>query len=272
MTARFLRLISFALAGALLGAATAPPAVPLSAAQRAALDGYLGALQRGNYDAAYALLSRSEQHYFGNAKNYASGFLADGLKIFSFHPVGITPFPGGIVVSVEEQFQFVDPGHQVPVKAKGRVDYGLLNEAGGLRIKDPSHPWLAVVPKNATVTQDGLRVTIDKVSFFTGRVEVLMTFANLADSTVTLLPYGRSVLRDAAGAVYQPIQTTLPGLTDRNLRLGLRLPSDAQYTGALTFLTPDRFTPKSLSLTLAPQLRDGADAPFEVDVPIALGP
>jgi hypothetical protein len=48
------------------------------------------------------------------------------------------------------------------------------------------------------------------------------------------------------------------------------LPSDAQYTGALTFLTPNRLTSKSLSLILAPQLRDGADAPFEVDLPIAI--
>jgi len=271
MTARFLRHAALALAVALLGASTAPPGVPLSAQQRSTLYGYLGALQRGDYAAAFALLSHAEQRYFGNAKNYASGFVADGLKILSFHPVGITPFPGGVVVSVDEGFQFIDPGHRVPVKAKGRVDYGVLKEAGGFRIKDPSHPWLAIVPKNATVTQDGLRVTVNKVSFFTGRVEVMMTFANLADTTVTLLPYGRSVLHDAAGSVYQPIQTTLPGLTDRNLRLGLRLPSDAQYTGALTFLTPNRFTPKSLSLTLAPQLRDGADAPFEVNLPIDLG-
>ena len=271
MTSRFLRRAAFALALALLGAASAPPAVPLSTQQRATLNAYLGALQHAKYDAAFALLSRAEQRYFGNPKNYSSGFIADGLKIFSFHPVGITPFSGGVVVSVDEDFAFVDPGHRLPVRAKGRVDYGLLNEGGEVRIKDPSHPWLAVVPKKATVTQDGLRVTVNKVSFFTGRVEVLMTFANLADSTVTLLPYGRSVLHDAGGVAYQPIQTTLPGLTDRNLRLGLRLPSDAQYTGALTFLTPNRFTPKSLSLTLAPQLRDGADAPFEVNLPIDLG-
>jgi hypothetical protein len=84
---------------------------------------------------------------------------------------------------------------------------------------------------------------------------------------VTLLPYGRSILHDDEGRAYHLIETKLPGLTDRNLRLGLRLPGDAQYTGSLTFATPDRFVPKSLTLTLSPQLRDGADAPFEVDLP-----
>jgi hypothetical protein len=264
------------LAGAAPPAAVPAPAASGSAlsrltpAQRVVFEAYLGALTRSDYPAAFALLTREEQRYFQSPQNFASGFLADGLKIFSHQAIGLTPFRGGVVVSVNEEFQFTDPGHGIPVKAKGRVDYGLINEDGQVRIKDPSHPWLAVVPKNATVTQDGLRVTVNKVSFFTGRVEVMLTFANIADTTVTLLPYGRSVLHDAAGNAYHPIETKLPGLTDRNLRLGLRLPSDAQYTGALTFLTPNRLTSKSLSLILAPQLRDGADAPFEVDLPIAI--
>jgi hypothetical protein len=270
MIARTLRTLALALAAGLLGAApaSAPPA--LSAAQRSTLDAYLGAIAQGNFDAAFALLTAEEQRYFGSPQNFASGFKADSLKLLSHRVVNATPFSGGVVVGVLEDFQFLDPGHGVTVKGKGRVDYGLLNEGGHVRVKDPSHPWLAVVPKGASLTQNGLRVTVNKVSFFTGRVEVLLTFANTADTTVTLLPYGRSVLRDDAGAVYHPIETTLPGLTDRNLRLGLRLPGDAQYTGALTFFTPNRFTPKTLTLTVAPQLRDGADAPFEVDLPIAL--
>jgi hypothetical protein len=265
---KLFRALALALVTVLLGAANPPP-VSLSAAQRATLERYLGALQEGRYDVAFAQLTAAEQKYFGSAQNFASGFTADGLKIFSHQPVKVTPFKDGVIVAVVEKFQFTDQGLGVPVKGTGRVDYGLLNEGGGVRVKDPSHPWLAIAPKNATVTQNGLRVTVRKVSFFTGRVELVVTFANTADTTVTLLPYGRTVLRDAAGTVYRPIVTDLPGLTDRNLRLGLRLPSDAQYTGALTFATPDRFTPSSLNLALAPQLRDGADDPFEVDVPIA---
>jgi hypothetical protein len=43
------------------------------------------------------------------------------------------------------------------------------------------------------------------------------------------------------------------------------LPSSAEYTGFITFATPDRFRPRSLQLSLAPALADGADAPFSLD-------
>ncbi len=142
-----------------------------------------------------------------------------------------------------------------------------------MKIKDPYHPWRVVVPNNATADVEKLRVTVRKVSFFTGRAEFIVNFANYGDETVTLLPYGRSVLKDQSGASYHLIATKLASLTDKNLYLGLRLAGSGQYTGALTFFTPDRFRPKSLSLTLAPELRDGADAPFSVDLPaIPVGP
>jgi hypothetical protein len=35
----------------------------------------------------------------------------------------------------------------------------------------------------------------------------------------------------------------------------------------MTFATPDRFTPKTLGVTVAPLLADGADAPFSVALP-----
>ena len=90
MIARLLRFSALALAVALpagSGALAAPvaTAAPLTAQQRSTLDAYLGALQRGNYDAAFALLTHEEQNYFGNAKNFASGFLADGLKILTLN-------------------------------------------------------------------------------------------------------------------------------------------------------------------------------------------
>jgi hypothetical protein len=85
------------------------------------------------------------------------------------------------------------------------------------------------------------------------------------------LPYGRSTLRDAKGTVFHPIATRLPALTDKALYLGLRLPSSAEYTGFITFATPDRFQPASLRLSLAPALSDGGDAPFALDfAPFAL--
>jgi len=54
-------------------------------------------------------------------------------------------------------------------------------------------------------------------------------------------------------------------LTDRQLFIGLRLAPSAQYTGALQFETPVLADgPRRFTLTVAPFLRDGSDAPGEV--------
>jgi hypothetical protein len=254
---------------ALLGAtAPAAPGPPLTRLQQDILDRYLTALGKGNYPAAFALLSADGRRYFASADNYASVFRADHFKI-GRHKVLRTASAGarGVFVVVSEDIEFFDYAHQSPATATAHVDYGLLNENGTVRVKDPYHPWRVIVPEKASNEVDKLRVTLRKISFFTGRVELIVNFANYGDQTVTLLPYGRSVLHDQGGEAYHLITTKLESLTDKNLYLGLRLAGSGQYTGALTFFTPDRFAPKTLSLTVAPQLRDGADAPFSVDLP-----
>jgi len=250
--------------------ATPPPSagVALSAVQRQVLDRYLDALGSGRYADAFAVLSGDERRYFGNADNFASVFQGDRLKIGSRKVLEVKKVPKrGVFVIVSEKVEFYDYIHSGTVAATARVDYGLMNENGTVRIKDPYHPWRVVVPANAKAEVDKLVVTVRKISFFTGTVEIVMSFANLGDETVTLLPYGRSVLRDQSGTVYQLAETKLSSLTDKTLYEGLCLAASGQYTGALTFFTPSRFTPKSLNLTVAPQLRDGADQPFSVDLP-----
>lgn len=254
---------------ALLGASPATPdGPPLSAAQRAVLDRYLDALGHARYAQAFALLSADERRYFQNADNYASVFGAEHLKIGK-HRVQRTMGggPRGVVAVVSEDIEFYDYAHAATATATARVDYGLINERGTIRVKDPYHPWRVVVPEKMSAEVDRLRVTVRKISFFTGRVELVVNFANFGAETVTLLPYLRSVLHDEGGGPYHLIATRLSTLTDKQLYLGLRLPASGQYSGALTFFTPDRFRPKSLSLTIAPQLRDGADQPFSVDLP-----
>ncbi|MBC5811247.1 MAG: hypothetical protein GIW95_10430, partial [Candidatus Eremiobacteraeota bacterium] len=266
------RLMFAACAALLLGAASPPPAArsgTLSAAARGVLDAYVNALGAGRYGDAYALLTAEERKYFGSPANYASTFSADRLKIgkYKLLRVEVVP-PNGVVAVVSEDVQFFDHAHQVTATATARVAYGLIDEHGKIRVKDPYHPWRAVAPKNATADVDGYRVTIRKLSFFTGRLEVLLTFANLSDATVTALPYGRSVLKDDAGQVQRLIATKIAGLTDKNLYLGLRLAASGQYTGALTFLTADRYAPKSLQLTVGKMLKDGGEEPFELTLPV----
>ncbi len=258
---------SVALAFALALLAPLNAAANLSHAQRTVLGAYLAALEHARYDAAFALLDAGERRYFGTARNYASSYVADRFELRSFRILGSETTSAGTVAVVSERVRFVDHARDAPASATVEVPYGIVRASAGEAIHDPGHPWRADAPTGAVAESGGLRATIRKVSFFTGRVEFVVTFENRGSRAVTLLPYGRSVLRDANGTVYRPIAVRASGLTDAELYLGLRLPSSARYTGFMTFATPERFTPQTLQLTLAPALADGADEPF--DLPFA---
>jgi len=267
-TARIIALVAAAIA-------VWPPVVAhaaLGAGERSVLQRYVGALAAGHFDVAFALLSADERRYFATPANLASVYAADRLKIDGFKILGSKNERLGKVALVSERIEFFDQRRQAEGRASATVAYGILRERGGFSVKDPYHPWRAIAPEAAEAIVNGVRVTVRKFSFFTGRLEMVATFANVGNDTVTLLPYGRTVLRDQAGKTYAPIASRLAGLTDKTLYTGLRLAPQAQYTGLMTFLTPDRFMPSSLSLTIAPVLADGADAPFEIALPaLAVG-
>jgi hypothetical protein len=239
----------------------------LEAPQRAVLTRYLSALVAGRYDTAFALLSPKDRQYFRTSANYASVFAADQLKVASFKIVASKSDPLGTVALVVERVGFYDLRRQSPGSATAKVAYGIVRAPGGFAIKDPFHPWRAFVPSGMEGSTNGIRVAVRKLSFFTARLEMVVTFANAGTTSVTLLPYGRTVLRDGSGKTYPTIASRLPGLTDKTLYTGLILAPGAQYTGLMTFLTPDRFTPTTLNITFAPALADGADAPFSIPLP-----
>ena len=251
------------------GAASARAAQPVKAPL--VLTKYVTALEHGDYAAAYALLTRSEQHYYRNSANFASVFMADDFKIAEFRVEGARSSSAGQVVFVRETVAYLDHARDKQIVARVLTPIGVLKENGVARIKDPGHPWKAR-GLNVAAEQDQLRVTVKKVAFYPHRVQLVITFANLGENSITLLPYGRTVLRDDLGNVYSIIAVKDWRLTDRELFLGLRLAPSAEYTGAINFELPSGAAPPaSFSLTVAPALRDGADAPFNVDVgPIAL--
>jgi hypothetical protein len=250
-----------------LSSALRPAAAALPVAQKTILTRFLTSLQHQQYDVAFALLSKPEKSYFASAANYASAYTADRVKIDSFQILGSTVAGGITVAIVAEKFEFFEPKRQAVAIVSAKVPYGIVNVGGALGIKDPYHPWRAIAPENWSVTTSGVTATVRKIAFFTGRVELTIAFDNRSESTVTLLPYGRSVVRDQSGAVHQPIETKLQGLTDAELYKGVLLQSGARYTGTMTFFTANRFAPTSLSVTLAPMLADGADAPFNLELP-----
>ncbi len=238
-------------------------------AYTATLEHFLEALEAGRWDDAYALLNADAKRYYRSAKNFQSIYAADRFALRAYKLLGMRVDRSGRVYFVRETANYLDHAHDAMLSISANVPVGVLAESGGLRIKDPGHPQRASVPE-ATVTSAGVRVTVKKVSYYPRRVEIVLTVANLADGDVTILPYGKSILRDDAGHVYRLIETRDWALTDKAFFEGVRLPAQGQHTGFLSFETPQfDDAHRTFTLTLAPLLRDGADAPASIDIPFA---
>jgi hypothetical protein len=256
-----------------VGAAPAQPTlrygpVPHNA-QTAVVKKYVDALRSGHYEDAFALLTDEERTYFGTVAGYRSVFDADGFVLESASIVGARGDDRGRVYFVRERLTYVDHASDTRREIVATVPLGVLPEHGALHVKDPGKPYRAFA-STSTADASGLRVTVKKVDFYPDRIDVVVTFVNLGDNFVTLLPYGKSVLRDDRGGVYRIVATKDWSITDKRLYQGVRLAPNSQYTGSLAFGAARLGeAQRAWSVTVAPALRDGADAPFEVTVPIA---
>jgi hypothetical protein len=261
----------------LLGAAPAapPPArygpVPNNA-QTATVRRYVDALRAGRFDEAFALLADDERKYFGDAAAYRSVFDADGYALEAAKVVGARGNDRGRVYFVRERIAYVDHANDKRRTLDATVPLGVLPEHGVLHVKDPGKPYRAFASAS-TANVSALRVTVKKMDFYPDRIDVVVTFENTGEGFVTLLPYGKSVLRDDRGGVYRIFSTKDWSVTDKRLFQGVPLAPNSRYTGSLAFTAPRLGELKrTWTLTIAPALRDGADAPFEVTVPIAPQP
>ena len=258
---------------ALLGAAPSPAPVlrygPVpNNAQTGVIKKYVDALRAERYDEAFALLTDAERAYYGNAAAYRSVFDADNFTLRSASILGARGDDRGRVYFVREKVAFVDHRTDARREIEATVPLGVLPEHGALHVKDPGKPYRAFA-SSSSADASGLRATVKKVDFYPDRIDVVVTFTNLGDNFVTLLPYNKSVLRDDRGGVYRILATKNWAITDKNLYQGVPLAPNAQYTGSLAF-TATRLdgAARTWSLTLAPALRDGGDAPFDVVVAI----
>jgi hypothetical protein len=257
-----------------LGATPAPRRMvqygPVPAnAQTAAVKKYVDALRASRYDVAFAMLTDDERKYYGDAAAYRSVFAADGVVLRRASVAGARGDDRGRVYFVRERIGYVDHATDKRREVDATVPLGVLPEHGALHVKDPGKPYRAFASES-TANASGLRVTVKKVDFYPDRIDVVVTFANLGDNVVTLLPYGKSVLRDDRGGVYRILATKNWTITDKPLFQGVPLAPNSQYTGSLAFTAPRLGGVKrSWSLTVAPALREGGDEPFDVTVAIA---
>jgi hypothetical protein len=170
------------------------------------------------------------------------------------------------VYFARETARFRDHAHDADLTVTATVPVGIVPEHGGWRIKDPGHPWRAFAA-HASAHADDVRVSVKKMSFFARRIEAVVSFVNTGPNFVTVLPYGKSILRDAAGSPYRLIETRDWSLTDKTLFEGLRLAPDSQYTGMLAFACgPLDNSVRTFVLTIGPLLVDGGAAPFAISV------
>ncbi len=227
---------------------------------------YLAALQAKHYGDALRLLDAHERAYFRTPANFASGFEADGFALRDFAVIGVYGRPTSRIVVARERIAVVDPAHDARVTTSVTVPYLVSGNGMRARIVDAGRPWRAL-SSGASGAAGNLRVTVKRLALYARMIRIVVTMQNTGSRFVTVLPYGRSILRDNVGAVYRPLETTDWHLTDRQLFLGIRLAPNTRYTGAITFVSPpldDRV--RRFSLTLGPSVRDGGDAPFSVDV------
>jgi hypothetical protein len=263
------RSIAAAVAAVVLLAAAPPPRLdPVPAGTQTALVRRdVDALAAQRYAAAYAMLDAPARAYFRSAENFASAFTADGFAIASYTLVGTRGNAKFRLYFARESIRLHDPARDAAATTTVTVPYGVIGSDARARIKDLGRPWRAVAT-SATASAAGLRITVKKVSFYQHAIACVVTFANVGNGFLTLLPYGRSVLRDDAGHIYRPIVNTASWRdTDRQLFLGVHLAADEEVTGVLSFASPrldDRA--RRFTLTVAPNLRDGSDAPFALDV------
>ena len=272
MRANALSLCAVALLAAL---ATTPVDASASAskiapAARATLKQYLDALTAQHYTAAFGILASKDRAYFRSVGNFASIFAADEfhLELRIRSPVRARAGRSATSCSSPNTFAF----SITRIKSRARPSRPSRTDccapAGSTTCTIRIIPG-KLRPPGTDAPQRPSRTASYACAPYrcsAQRVEVLLTFTNLHDGFVTLLPYGRSVLRDDRGVVAHPIATKLSQLTDKQLYLGLRLAGHARYTGLLSFQVATAPL-KSATLTLAPFLRDGADAPFEVVLP-----
>jgi hypothetical protein len=258
--------LAFACAPASAWAHAPPDNVPGNA-QTVLVVRYLTAMRNAQYDAAFGCLDDAERAYYGDARNFASIYTADAYRITTFALVAARGDDRrGRVYFARETARFRDHAHDIDLTVRATVPVGVIREDGGWRIKDPGHPMRAFATR-ASANASGVRIIVKKMSFFPHRIEAVVTFVNTGARFVTVLAYGKSILHDAAGRPYRIIETKDWSLTDKTLFEGLRLAPDAQYTGTLAFTGESRSAgAQGFSLTVAPLLADGADAPFEIDV------
>ena len=121
---------------------------------------------------------------------------------------------------MRERIAYVDHTNDKRRELDATVPLGVLPEHGVLHVKDPGKPYRAFASASSA-SVSALQVTVKKMDFYPDRIDVVVTFENTGENFVTLLPYGKSVLRDDHGGVYRIFSSKDWSVTDKRLFQGV---------------------------------------------------
>lgn len=262
---------AFALASALLGASALTPAKDDGATD--AVRRYVTALALPDPAAAFKLLTPAQQHYFRNARNFGSNYASTGYRVVSFSIEKTTTRNANLVqVDVSQMVSYFDIANERTTSARVHEAYfALRGSDGAWAVKELVVPWKSYAP-HATGRAGGLVVIVDRVEFFSRRVQVDCTLRNLGTRAVQVLPLLRTTLHLSPGGEYAALSGADFPLNDRQFFEGARIYPNHQLVGYVNFAVPAKNdVDMTATLVVAPVIEDGAAAPASVSVdPIKL--
>ena len=249
--------------GAARGASVAP--TPDSGAVDA-VKRYVAALEKPDADAAYRLLTPAQQHYFGNARNFASNYAATRYRIVGFKIAKVTIRSAAIVqVDVAQTASFYDIANEKTSTAQVTEPYFALRANRAWGVKEIYVPWKSYAP-GAQAAGGGITVIVDRIEFFDRRIRVYCTLRDLGAKPVQVLPLLRSTMT-IAGKTVAAIDTADFPLNDEQFFEGARVYPMHQAVGYINFPLPSR-TDANLkaTITIGPVVADGAPQPAFVTI------
>ena len=265
------RIATIAAAAIALAPAAPAAAVAVDPAAVDAVKRYVAAIAKPDFDAAYALLTPAQQHYFRNARNFASNYTTTGFRVLAFaigHAVAHSKNLAQVNVSETASYHDVAAARDATMQIT--ETYFAIRTNGAWGVKEIYEPWKSYAP-NAAGRSDGLIVFVDRIEFFDRRVQVDCTLRNMGSKPVQVLPLLQSKLTIGNVTVPALDSADFP-LNDRQFFEGARIYPLHQVVGYLNFPWASHDDADlSANLLIGPAVEDGASAPVHVRIgPIRL--
>jgi hypothetical protein len=237
----------------------------------AAVSSYMDATSRGDFAAAFGLLTSQQQSYFGNARNLASNAQASGFVIHKYKIIGQLSHGAIVEAMVEQNVQFLDIATGKSIPGIVREPYFALRENGAWRVKELYQPWKSYAPNIAGGAQ-GIEVEVNRIEFYDKRIRLDCTIRNKSTVGVQVLPLARTTLDDGSGAKIPAMNDATFPLNDTGFFEGMHLQPGKAAVGFINFPIASRNDQdQTFTLSLAPAIADGADQMFNISVgPIRL--